>query len=113
MRFQNEMLFLSGGYGIMEFKRSQFTQFAKDCSYGLSRMIDAICMAEEISHSEIGNTFKHGMDEKMLIEISKRFAKYTNDKDIFDAEICEVQDFRNIICQIIDCCEENNWFDNH
>lgn len=96
----------------MEFKRSQLTQFAKDCAYGLSRMMDGICMAEEISHSKIGNAFKNEIDEKMLIEISKRFAKYTKDTSTFDVETGDVQDFSNIICQIIDCCEKNSWFDN-
>lgn len=73
-------------------------------------MIDAICMAEEISNSEFSDVFKAGIDEKLLIEISKRFAKYTNDRNVFDTDIEEVQNFQNIICQIIDCCEENNWF---
>lgn len=106
----DEMLYLSGGY--MEFKKSQLTKFAKDCSYGLSRMIDAICMAEEIIHSDIGMSFKNGIEEELLIEISKRFAKYTNDTMQFDADTGDVQDFQTIICKIIDCCEENNWFDN-
>lgn len=94
----------------MDYKRSQLTYFAKDCAYGLKRMIDGICMAEEIVHSDIGVAFKNELDEKLLLEISKRFAKYTNDTMTFDVEVGEVQDFQSIICKIVDCCEENNWF---
>lgn len=94
----------------MEYRKSQLTSFAKNCSYGLSRMIDAICMAEEIIHSDIGMSFRNKIDKELLVEISKRFAKYTNDTMSFDANTGDVQEFQSVICKIIDCCEENNWF---
>lgn len=94
----------------MIFKKSQLTRFAKDCSYGSSRMIDAICMAEEIIHSDIGMAFRNGIDEELLVEVSKRFAKYANDTISFEVNTGDVQEFQSIICQVIECCEENNWF---
>lgn len=100
------------GYDNMDYKRSQLTHFAKDCAWGLSRMIDSICIAEEIVHSDIGIAFKNELDENVLFEISKRFAKYTNDTTTFDTDVGDVQDFQSIICKIVDCCEENNWFEN-
>lgn len=96
----------------MDYKASQLTRFAKDCAWGLSTMLNGIFMAEEIAHSSICRDLKNETDEDLLIEISKRFAKYTKNVMSFDADVGEVQDFQSIICQIVDCCEENDWFGN-
>ena len=50
-------------------------------------------------------------DEKLLLEISKRFAKHAKDTMSFDVENGTVQDFQNLIEKIIECCEENDWFE--
>lgn len=96
----------------MDYKDSQLTRFAKDCALGLSKMINGILMAEEIAHSNICRDLKSETDENLLMAISKRFAKYTKDTMTFDVDVVEVQDFQSIICQIINCCEDNDWFGN-
>ena len=72
-------------------------------------MLNGICIAEEIK----GNISRDILndDEKLLLEISKRFAKYAKDTMSFDVENGTVQDFQNLIEKIIECCEENDWFE--
>lgn len=96
----------------MDYKASQLTRFAKDCAWGLSTMLNGIFMAEEIAHSNICCDLKNETDHNLLMEISKRFAKYSKDTMTFDVDTGEVQDFQSIICQIINCCEDNDWFGN-
>jgi hypothetical protein len=45
-----------------------------------------------------------------LLEVAKRFAKYHKDEIQLDFETGSIQDFCNIINEIIHCCEDNNWF---
>ena len=100
----------------MKYKKSDLTKFAKDCAWGNTAFLNGLCMSEEIVHSELGHKITHEFVEDnntLILEISKRFAKYTNDTMIPDIETGEVQDFCNIIKTIIDCCEENNWFENN
>lgn len=97
----------------MDYKKSELTKFAKDCAWGNTALINGMCMSEEIVHTEIGHIMAHEFvdeHEELILEISKRFAKYTNDQMKPDVDNGEVQDFCNIISRIIDCCEENNWF---
>lgn len=94
----------------MKYKKSELTVFAKNCAYGANQMLNGVCMASEITHSEIGNYFRNNNDGELLLEISKRFSRYAKDEMGFDVDNGEVQDFQNIIKSIIDCCEENNWF---
>lgn len=96
----------------MEYRKSVLTQFAKDCCCGTNQMLNAICIAEEISKSDIGRDLANIYDNELLLEVSKRFAKYAKDTASFDADIGEVQTFQKIIELIIECCEENNWFKN-
>lgn len=95
----------------MKHKKSELTKCAKDCSLGLNNFLNGCCLAEEIVKSEIGQDIRNGNAE-VLMEVSKRFAKCAKDNISFDVDTGEVQDFQNIIVQIIDCCEENNWFNS-
>ena len=96
----------------MEYKKSELTRFAKTCSYGASQMLNGVCVAEGISKSNIGQDLINDDETELLIEISKRFVKYAKDQMGFDADNGDVQNFQNIIEKIIECCEENNWFEN-
>ena len=66
-------------------------------------------MSEEIAHSKIGKMLKEENSD-ILLEVSKRFAKYATEEMEFDTETSETQDTQDIINNIINCCEENNWF---
>lgn len=94
----------------MDYRKTELTQFAKNCARALNQMINCICLSEEISISTMGYELKNKNNSELLLEISKRFAKYSNDRIGFDVDIAEVQDFQTIINFIIDCCEENDWF---
>ena len=94
----------------MKYKKSEITIFAKNCAWGANQMLNGICVASDISHSEIGKDFRNKDDEELLIEVSKRFAKYAKDEIGFDVDNGEVQTFQYIIDSIIECCEEKNWF---
>lgn len=93
----------------MEIKKSEMTKFAKDCSYGLNSFLNGICMAEEIEKTNIAKEIHNGNDE-LLLEVSKRFAKYAKDQMCFDTDSGEVQDFKNLIDKMIECCDENDLF---
>lgn len=99
----------------MNYKKSELTIFAKLCACGVTQMLNAICAGGDITGSEIGIKLRRNFgddegDEKLLLEVSKRFAKYTRDESSFDVENADVQDFQHIISLIVNCCEENNWF---
>jgi len=96
----------------MEYKKSVLTQFAKDCAQGAGQMMNGICMAEKLSKDEIGYKLSNGQDEELLLEVAKRFAKYVKEQCSFDVECGEVQDFQEIIRNIVECCEEHDWFGN-
>ena len=96
----------------MKYDKGVLTKFSKDCAWGMSQFLNGIRMAEEISHSNIGNELLNRHDDDLLLEISKKYAKYAKDTCFFDAEVGEVQDFQNIICMIFECCEKHNWFTN-
>jgi hypothetical protein len=100
---------------VISYKNSELTKFAKDCSWGLNQMLNGICMAEDITRTDIAKDFLNGCEyeNKLLLEVSKRFSKYAEDYISFDCEIGEVQDFHFIIDKIIECCEENNWFQEY
>lgn len=94
----------------MEYRKSNLTNYAKVLAKANSYLVNGICMAEENVHSEICERILQG-DEELLIEISKRFAKHTQDENAFYSEAGGLQDFKNVINKIIECCEENDWFD--
>lgn len=96
---------------MMKYKRSELTQFAKNCAYGANQILNGVCMAEFITTSNIGKSLANIEDKELLLEISKRFAKYAKDQMSFNVENGEVQNFQNIISKIVDCCEEHDWFE--
>lgn len=98
---------------IMEFKKSELTAFAKECSKGAYYMVTGICHAEEITHSDLGRKLRmvgNDYENELLIEVAKRYAKYCRYECDFDLEVGETQDFQNIISSIVNCCDEHNWF---
>lgn len=92
----------------MKYKKSELTRFAKTCAYGANQMLNGVCVAGEVRGSICKDILDN--DEELLLEVSKRFAKYTKDQIGFDVENGEVQDFQNLIEKIIECCEDNDWF---
>ena len=78
---------------MIKYKKSVLTQFAKHCAYGANQILNGSCVAEEISKSDIGRTLANTDDEDLLLEISKRFAKYAKDQMGFDVDNGEVQNF--------------------
>ena len=53
--------------------------------------------------------------ERLWMKIKKsdltRFAKYAKENIGVDLDSGEIQDIQNILNAIIDCCEENHWFE--
>lgn len=92
----------------MKYKKSELTRFAKTCAYGANQMLNGVCVAGEVRGSICRDILSN--DEELLLEVSKRFAKYAKDQIVFDVENGEVQEFQNLIEKIIECCEDNNWF---
>lgn len=95
----------------MKYKKSKLTQFTKNCAWGANQILNGVCIAEEISKDDIGQDIINSDDEELLLEISRRYAKYTKDQMAFDTETGDVQNFQRIIESIVECCEENNWFE--
>lgn len=95
----------------MKHKKGEITEFAKKCANAQHQMLNALCQAEEIVHSHIGNDF-NSIDSDLLIEVAKRYAKYAKDECIFDVDTGETQAFQHIIDKIVECCEEHDWFRN-
>lgn len=50
-------------------------------------------------------------NQNVLLEVSKRFAKYAKETINTDLDNGEVQNLQNILNAVINCCEENNWFE--
>lgn len=94
----------------MDYTKSDLTAFAKQLAYAHHQYLNAMCVAEEISTSDIGKKFKCGADDKLLVEIAKRYAKYVRNECSVDLENAATQDCQNIINDVVVCCEENNWF---
>lgn len=94
-------------------KKSELTQFAKDCAWGSRALINGICMSAELVHSDLGRKMANDFvedNEELILEISKRFAKYANDEIAPEIEGGELQDFCRIISRLVDCCNEHDWF---
>lgn len=94
--------------GVKKYKKSELTRFAKDCAYGANQMLNGVCMAGEIKGNISRDILNN--DEELLLEVSKRFAKYVKDQMGFDVETGEVQDFQRLIDKLVECCEDNDWF---
>lgn len=97
----------------MKYKKGELTLFAKDCASGAYQMLSGICIAEEIAKTKLcRELISEICDDELILEVSKRFAKYAKDELAFDVENGTVQDFQRLIYKIVECCDENNWFDN-
>lgn len=95
----------------MEYKKSELTQFAKQCAWAVNQMSNGVCTAGEIAHSDIGREINNFNDNDLLLEISKRYAKYAKDYACFDVDNGETQDFQSIANKIVNCCEDHDWFE--
>ena len=96
----------------MEYKKSELTTFAKQLAFAHNQYLNAMCIAEEITKSNIGRQISNNPDELLLKEIAKRYAKYVHNECNVDIDNGETQTCQDIINDIINCCEENNWFKN-
>lgn len=92
------------------YKKSELTQYAKRCARASDTLMTGVCYADELSRSEICKEILDKDNEELLLEISKRFAKYANDQNVFHYENQGFQDFHELINAIINCCDENNLF---
>lgn len=91
-------------------KKSDLTQFAKSCVYAHEKAVKLMCISEDIMRNQIGKELIND-NKNILLEVSKRFAKYASENINIDLDIGEIQNVQNILNDIIDCCEENNWFE--
>lgn len=67
-------------------------------------------MAEEIAHSGLGEELINYNDDELLLEVSKRYAKYAQTEVNFSVENSATQDFQSLISKIVACCDEHDWF---
>lgn len=99
----------------MKYKKSELTEFAKSCADVNNTLLNAICLSGEVLMTDIGSTLNNGLEDEnkeLIYEISERFAKYTKDEMLADANMSEatLSEITNVLSLIIDCCDENNWF---
>lgn len=93
------------------YKKSELTQFAKECARVSDHMFDGICMMEDMTYDDIAQKLIRTNDDELLFEVSKRFAKYVKNRFSFDVETGNFQNFQEMVKKILDCCDENNWFE--
>ena len=91
-------------------KKSDLTKFAKDCVYAHEKAVKLECISEDIMRNSIGKELINN-NQSILLEVSKRFAKCAKENINIDLDNGEVQYLQIILNAIIDCCEENNWFE--
>lgn len=91
-------------------KKSELTAFAKNCAYAHEKAVKLMCISEELVILDIGKELIND-NADILLEVSKRFAKYAKETINVDLETGTIQDIQNVLNAIIDCCEENNWFE--
>lgn len=91
-------------------KKSALTQFAKDCVYAHEKAVKLMCISEDIMRNQIEKELIND-NQSVLLEVSKRFAKYARENMNIDLDNGDVQNLQNILNAIVDCCEENNWFE--
>ncbi len=87
--------------------KKSLTKFAKDCAWESRALINGLCMSEELVHSELDRKIANGfveVNEDLILEIVKIFAKYINDE--FGAQI-EEENFR-IFAVLL--ANEHDWF---
>ena len=90
-------------------KKSDLTKFAKDCVYAHEKAVKLMCISEDIMRNQIGKELIND-NQNILLEVSKRFTKYAEENINIDLDVGEIQNVQNILNDIINCCEENNWF---
>lgn len=91
-------------------KKTDLTQFAKDCVYAHEKAIKLMCISENIMRNQIGKELIND-NQSVLLEVSKQFVKYARENMNIDLDNGDIQNLQNILNAIIDCCEENNWFE--
>lgn len=103
----------------MKFKKSELTKFAKLAVFTNKTILDSICASEEL-FDEIGRYIcnDYGDDEiggcnEVIFEVAKRYAKYTKEMMLAEPNLNArtLSDAEEILQKIIDCCQENNWFE--
>lgn len=91
-------------------KKSDLTKFAQNCVYTHEKAVKLECISEEILKTNIAKELMND-NQDILMEVSKRFAKYAKESMNVDLDNGNVQNVQNILNAIVDCCEENNWFE--
>ena len=81
----------------MEYKKSDLTKFAQNAVDTHHQHLNTMYMAEEISLSDLGKAFRNGIDEKLLMDISKRYAKYIGNTYDVDLDNTAIQNCQNIL----------------
>lgn len=94
----------------MDYKKSDLTKYAKDCTYASKLIVDIMCISEDISSNKISKEIVNEDNEQLLLEVAKRFAKYINDEMRVDLNNGAVQDCCEVINTLVEKCDENNWF---
>lgn len=91
-------------------KKTDLTKFAKDCVYAHKEAVKLMCISEDTMRTQIGKELIND-NQNVLLEVSKRFAKFAKETINIDLDNGEVQNLQNILNAVINCCEENNWFE--
>lgn len=77
--------------------------------YAHKEAVKLMYISEDIMRTQIGKELIND-NQNVLLEVSKRFAKYAKEIINIDLDNGEVQNLQNILNAVINCCEENNWF---
>lgn len=77
--------------------------------YAHKEAVKLMYISEDIMRTQIGKELIND-NQNVLLEVSKRFAKYAKETINIDLDNGEVQNLQNILNAVINCCEENNWF---
>lgn len=73
-------------------KKSDLTKFAKDCVYAHEKAVKFECISEDIMRNQIGKELIND-NQNILLEVSKRFAKYARENmnvDLDNGEVCMI-----------------------
>ena len=66
-------------------KKSDLTQFAKDCVYAHEKAIKLMCISENITRNQIGKELINN-NQSFLLEVSKQFVKYARENMNIDLD---------------------------
>ena len=75
--------------------------------YAHKEAVKLMYISEDIMRTQIGKELIND-NQNVLLEVSKRFAKYAKETINIDLDNGEVQNLQNILNAVINCCEENN-----